>query len=289
MKPIGSSKLGHNVDSTFGLARIQHNCRLQKKVSDCRVRYNMNNEKVRGFPAEKTDVSRLTGRQATTGITCGEFLKSRLCFAGAQVVDRAIVRWSLVARLSGRRLSRLLRGLPMIDNEASERFMNAPWLAEVDSDTKRTILSALVEARAPVGAILLAQGQPNDHLTFLIEGTAEIERTFDSGRHEILTALTAPAVFGTTSFFLPTPPSVTVRATSAVWMLSLYHPAHEEMRVASPRAAEALALAVVRALSERFNLMDKLFTNQASPHAEEPARKSEWAGFRAKLFEERSI
>ena len=66
----------------------------------------------------------------------------------------------------------------MIDNEATERFMAAPWLAEVDSDTKRTILKALVEARAPAGVTLLAQGQPNDHLTFLIEGTAEIERTF---------------------------------------------------------------------------------------------------------------
>jgi CRP/FNR family transcriptional regulator, cyclic AMP receptor protein len=177
----------------------------------------------------------------------------------------------------------------MIDNEASERFMAAPWLAEVSVETKRTILNALVEARAPAGVTLLAQGQPNDHLTFLIEGTAEIERTFGSGRHEILTTLTAPAVFGTTSFFRPEPPSVTVRATSDVWMLSLYHPAHEELRIASPYAAEALALAVVRALSERFDLMDRLFTNHTSQHPDESARKSEWAGFRAKLFEERSI
>jgi hypothetical protein len=72
-------------------------------------------------------------------------------------------------------------------------------------------------------------------------------------------------------------------------MLSLYHPAHEEMRLASPRAAEALALAVVRALSERFDLLDRLFTNHTSQHPDEPARTSEWAGFRAKLFEERGI
>ena len=115
----------------------------------------------------------------------------------------------------------------MIDAEATEKFMAAPWLAEVDPETKRAISSALVEARASTGATLLEQGQPNDHLTFLIAGTAEIVRTFSSGRREIITDVTAPAVFGTTSFFQPKPPTVTVKATSNVWILSLYHPAHE--------------------------------------------------------------
>jgi CRP/FNR family cyclic AMP-dependent transcriptional regulator len=177
----------------------------------------------------------------------------------------------------------------MIDVEATERFMAAPWLAEVDPDTKRAIAGALVEARAPAGRILLEQGQPNDHLTFLIEGTAEIARTSGSGRRDIITQLTSPAVFGTTSFFQPKPPNVSVRATSDVWILSLYHPAHEALRAANPRAAEALALAVVRALSERFDLIDKLFTDFTKQNSDVPAKKSEWAGFRARLFEEHGI
>jgi CRP/FNR family cyclic AMP-dependent transcriptional regulator len=183
----------------------------------------------------------------------------------------------------------LLQGAQMIDAKATERFMAAPWLAEVDPDIKRAISGVLVEARASIGATLLEQGQPNDHLTFLIAGTAEIVRTFGSGRREIITDLTAPAVFGTTSFFQPKPPTVTVKATSDVWILSLYHPAHEALRAANPRAAEALALAVVRALSERFDLIDKLFTEFTMQHSDEPARKSEWATFRARLFEERGI
>ncbi len=174
----------------------------------------------------------------------------------------------------------------MIDAEATKRFMAAPWLAEVDPETKRAICGALVEARAPTGATLLAQLQPNDHLTFLIEGTAEIVRIFDTGRRDVITQLTAPSVFGATSFFQPKAPTVAVRATSEVWILSLYHPAHEALRAANPRAAEALALAVVRALSERFDLIDKLFTEFTARHSDEPARKSEWAGFRARLFEE---
>jgi CRP/FNR family transcriptional regulator, cyclic AMP receptor protein len=183
----------------------------------------------------------------------------------------------------------LLRGSQMIDAKAAERFMAAPWLAEVDPDTKRAISGVLVEARASIGATLLEQGQPNDHLTFLIAGTAEIVRTFGSGRREIITDLTAPAVFGTTSFFQPKPPTVTVKATSDVWILSLYHPAHEALRATNPRAAEALALAVVRALSERFDIIDKLFSEFTMQHSDEPARKSEWATFRARLFEERGI
>lgn len=177
----------------------------------------------------------------------------------------------------------------MIDPEATKRFMAAPWLADVDPEIKRSISQALGEARAATGATLLEQGQPNDHLTFLIEGTAEIVRMSGTGRRDILTHLTAPAVFGTTSFFQPKPPTVTVRATSEVWMLSLYHPAHEALRASNPRAAEALALAVVRALSERFDLVDKLFTDFTAQHADEPARKSEWAMFRARLFEEPGI
>ena len=177
----------------------------------------------------------------------------------------------------------------MIDAEATKRFMAAPWLSEVDSETKRAIAGALVEARASTGAVLLEQGQPNDHLTFLIEGTAEIVRTFGTGRRDVMTHLTAPAVFGTTSFFQPKPPTVTVRATSEVWMLSLYHPAYQALRATNPRAAEALALAVVRALSERFDLMDKLFTEFTTPPSDEPARNSEWASFRARLFEEHGI
>src|SRR5260370_16398243 len=111
--------------------------------------------------------------------------------------------------------SGLSRGWPMIDAEATEWFMAAPWLAEVDRDTKKAISGALVEARAPSGATLLEQGQPNDHLTFLIEGTAEIVRTLGSGRRETITHLAAPAVFGTTSFFQPKPPTAPVPSLSA--------------------------------------------------------------------------
>jgi CRP-like cAMP-binding protein len=177
----------------------------------------------------------------------------------------------------------------MIDPEAIQRFMAAPWLGEVDPESKRAILEALVEGRDVAGAVLLEQDQPNDHLSFLIAGTAQIERTFHGGRREVITTIAAPSVFGTTSFFRPDPPSVAVRATSDVWTLSLYHPEHEALRRENPRAAEALAVAILRALSERFDLMDRLLTEYFMRHRDETARPSEWAGFRARLFDESGL
>ena len=138
----------------------------------------------------------------------------------------------------------------------------------------------------PAGAILLAQDQPNDHLSFLIEGTASVERILAGERREVITRLAAPAVFGSTSFFRPQPPSVSVRATSDVWLLSLYHPAHEALRASNPRAAESLALAVLRAVSERFDLMDQYIVEFLARHSNEPEKLSEWARFRARMFEE---
>ena len=177
----------------------------------------------------------------------------------------------------------------MIDAEATKRFMAAPWLAEVDPEIKRAICGALVEARAPTGATLLEQGQPNDHLTFLIEGTAEIVRIHGSGRREVITQLTAPAMFGTTSFFQPKPPTVRVQATSEVWMLSLYHPAHEASartipapRKRSPWRSCAPVGAVRPDRQALHGIHGAAFRRSRRERANGP-------GFRARLFEEPGV
>lgn len=177
----------------------------------------------------------------------------------------------------------------MVKADAIERFLDAPLLVDVDVESRRAVLTAMIESRAPAGAVLLGQGQPNDHLSFLVEGTATIERTLPGNRKEVLAHIAAPAVFGTTSFFRPGPPTVTVRATSDVCILSLDHPAHEELRRENPRAAEALALAAVRTLAERFDLLDKRVSDSLAQHAADHPKVTEWSGFRARLFEESNM
>ena len=177
----------------------------------------------------------------------------------------------------------------MIEGQAAERFLAAPLLAGVDLEARRAVLECLREGGAREGALLLEQDHPNDRLSILIEGTAVVERTYPGGRKEVLASLTAPAVFGTTSFFGPNPSSVAVRATSDVAVLTLDHPSHERLRRANPRAAEALALAVVRVLAERFDMLDKRVTESLAEQEHDHPKMTEWSGFRARLFEESSL
>jgi CRP-like cAMP-binding protein len=172
----------------------------------------------------------------------------------------------------------------MVQAEAADRFLSAALMGDVDPASRRAVLEALVEERAPAGSVLLAQGQPNDHLSFLIGGAATIERARPDGPNEVLATLHAPSVFGTTSFFDSGAPTFNVRAATEVWLLTLYHPAHDRLRRDNPRAAEALAVAAVRVLSERFNELDRMFSDYMRRHPD--AKSTEWAGFRARLFEE---
>ena len=55
----------------------------------------------------------------------------------------------------------------MLEGEAGERFLTAPYMADLEPGLRQAVLDVLVEDRAPAGAILLGQGQRNDHLSFL--------------------------------------------------------------------------------------------------------------------------
>jgi CRP-like cAMP-binding protein len=177
----------------------------------------------------------------------------------------------------------------MVEDDATERFLSAPMWADVDLKSRRAVFEALEESHAPAGATLMTQGEPNDRLSFLIEGSAVIERKYPGSRKELLATLTAPAAFGTTSFFRPSPPTVSVRALSDVRLLTLSHPEHEQLRRTNPPAAEALALGIVRVLSERFDLLDQRVADFMAEHADDPPKVNEWAGFRARLFQEPNI
>src|SRR3954468_12380307 len=102
----------------------------------------------------------------------------------------------------------------MVEGDAAERFLSAPLWAEVDRESRLALLGAMEESRAKAGTTLLAQGQPNDRLSFLIEGGAVIERSYPEGRKETLATLTPTSAFGTTSFFRPDPPLAAVHAPS---------------------------------------------------------------------------
>ena len=177
----------------------------------------------------------------------------------------------------------------MVSTAAAERFQAAPWLADLDSTARLALLNVLEEGRAPAGSVLLAEGRPNDRITFLIEGTAQIVRSYRERAEELVATLHAPAPFGETSFFRGEPSIVAVRTVTAAWFLTLNRDAYNLFRRADPRTAEQFALATVRLLAERFDLLDRRVSDFLAEHAIDQPKASEWAAFRARLFEESNL
>jgi len=177
----------------------------------------------------------------------------------------------------------------MVKADIAEQFLANQTLLEMDLDARRALLKYLDESQDITSAVLLKQGEPNDHLSFLMEGSAVIERIHPRGDREVLAQLNAPALYGTISFFRPTPPTICVRAITPVRVLTMGHPAHDALRRDDPRTAEALAIAVVRILAERFDLLDQRFTAKMAADSHDHRKVGEWSGFRARLFEDSMV
>jgi len=173
-------------------------------------------------------------------------------------------------------------------SDAAQRFLAGPLLSEIDDEARVALSRALKEDHASQGTDMIAEGKANNRLWFLIGGTAAILRHDQHGELPIA-RIEAPGIFGATTFFRPSPPTVTIRATSDVALLTLNHADHDRLRSASPRAAEALALATVRVLAERFDLIDQRITEFMASHGSDHPKSTEWTVFRARLFEEPNI
>ncbi len=173
--------------------------------------------------------------------------------------------------------------------DASAWMLTSPLLAGIDDEHRLAIFRCLEMTSAPAGSTLLEQGRPNDRLWFVLDGSVAIERTMPGGRSEILARLTGPAIYGTTTFFRGSALSATIRASTPLTLGTLDHRAHDRLRLEDPRAAEALALSVVRVLSERFDLLDDRLAELMAEHDQDHPRATEWANFRARLFEEPTL
>ena len=171
-------------------------------------------------------------------------------------------------------------------SDSASRFLDAPWLEEVDSSTRLAIWKVLDERLEASKVSILEQDRANNRLWFVASGSVAVERTKSGGRPEILAELDGPAIYGTTTFFRKSLPTMTIRATSPIQGWTLERSAYDRLRSEDPKAAEALALMVVRVLSERFDQLYRRLTSLMADHAGDHRRVTEWADFRSRLFEE---
>ena len=175
----------------------------------------------------------------------------------------------------------------MIDTEATKRFMAAPWLTDVDPETKKAIAGALVEARAASGATLLAAGSTQRSPDVPDRGNRgdrsnlrhrppRYHHPFDgAGR-----CLARPPFFNRNrqpSRSRPRRMSGCCRSTTR--LTRRCGPPTRAPRKRSPWRSSACPVGTVRSYRQAFQRLSR-------QHADEPARKSEWAAFRARLFEE---
>ncbi len=171
-------------------------------------------------------------------------------------------------------------------SESATRFLDAPWLDGVDASTRLAIWKVLEERSEASKVTIFEQDRTNDRLWFVASGSVAVERSKPGGRPEILAELDGPAIYGTTTFFRKSLPTMTIRATSPIQGWTLERSAYDLLRAEDPKAAEALALTVVRVLSERFDQLDRRLTSLMADHQGDHRRVTEWADFRSRLFEE---
>jgi len=176
--------------------------------------------------------------------------------------------------------------MPSKKSDDATRFLDGPWLEEVDSSIRLIIWNALEERSESPRTPLLEQNRPNDRLWFVASGSVAVERSKPGGRPEILAELQGPAIYGTTTFFRDSLPTMTIRATTPIQGWTLERSSYDRLRADHPEAAEALTLTIVRVLSERFDLLDRRLTSMMADHDGDRPRINEWANFRSRLFEE---
>jgi CRP/FNR family transcriptional regulator, cyclic AMP receptor protein len=177
----------------------------------------------------------------------------------------------------------------LLSTDASERFLASPLLAGVEDKSRAAIFRRLVEGRAPTGTPLLTQGKPNDKLWFVLAGTVAIERKQTDGHLDQMATMSAPVILGTTTFFRSSAPSASIRATSDLTLWTLDRESYEQLRRDDTRTAEALTMAILRVLAERFDLLDGKITELMAEHGSDHSQANEWANFRTRLFEEPAL
>jgi CRP-like cAMP-binding protein len=157
-------------------------------------------------------------------------------------------------------------------------FSGAEW--------ERLMRIAEISEAAP-GEPIITQGERSQKLWVLLEGTCEVFHHSAEGKPGepiTLATLEAYANFGEMSFFHPAPHSASVRAKTAVKLLSIERSQYEALCSQEASAACKLALNAVASLAERLRRMDE-WVDELVHRGQAPQRIPEWNRLRATLFD----
>ncbi|HKY91196.1 MAG TPA: cyclic nucleotide-binding domain-containing protein, partial [Nevskiaceae bacterium] len=125
-----------------------------------------------------------------------------------------------------------------------EAFASSPLLRGLGAAELESLASHCTLLSFDSGAILLAQGQLNDRLLVLVDGTADLVREFAT-HDETIARLSRGALVGEMSTLTGRPVSLTIRATSPVRAASLGKEAAMHLLEANPRLGTNLAMILI--------------------------------------------
>lgn len=137
------------------------------------------------------------------------------------------------------------------------------------------------------GELILTQGERSQKLWVLLEGTCEVFHHLAEGKPgetTTLATLEPYANFGEMSFFHPAPHCASVRAKTAVKLLSIERSRYEALCNLEASAACKLALNAVASLAERLRRMDE-WVDELMHRGQATQRIPEWNRLRATLFD----
>jgi CRP-like cAMP-binding protein len=174
----------------------------------------------------------------------------------------------------------------MISQAAMERCQSAPWIQALDHEARTRLEGVVREVRVEPGSVLFAEGQTNDRVFVLLDGTVAVHRTYTGHAPELVTRITPPGLFGTTTFFGGKPSRVEARAETPVWVLVLDRAQFDALSEADPRTAAQFARSVIGDLAERFDALDRRVSEFLAHPPSDARRRNEWLEFRSKFFEE---
>jgi CRP-like cAMP-binding protein len=170
---------------------------------------------------------------------------------------------------------------------SSEVFKKIPIFRGFSSAEWKLLLEISEVSEFNPGDVILAQGQRSQRLCVLLEGSCEVFHTLtgqNASEPTTLATLDPLANFGEMSFFHPAPHSASVRAKTAVKLLTIERSKYDELCKQHSSAACKLALNTVESLAERLRRMDE-WVDELVHRGPANQRIPEWNRLRATLFD----
>jgi CRP/FNR family cyclic AMP-dependent transcriptional regulator len=170
---------------------------------------------------------------------------------------------------------------------SSDVFKEIPIFRGFSADEWEKLLQIAAVSEFAPGEVILAQGQRSQRLWVLLEGACEVFHTLaeqNSSEPCMLATLEPFANFGEMSFFHPAPHSASVRAKTAVKLLSIDRSKYDALCQQESSAACKLALNAVDSLAGRLRRMDE-WVDELIHRGPPNQRIPEWNRLRATLFD----